>query len=805
MADTKEKFILEFATRGVESIDSAQQKIGGLTDRVNTLATAILGVGFLAFIKGAMESADRISDFSDATNISISSIKAFGAALDESGGKAKNTERIINSFYAAIENANNGSIKTRDAFAAVGVSLQDLGRLSETELLNKTIRALAEMPPGAERAALATELLSKAFRGVDPKAFEQALDPEKFLASEEATKLAAKRLQEMEEAYRILGEGALKAMEPILKMMGEHKLTVETATKVVQILGIALGAAFGANLLLNIIQINKALLSTAAIGNLLGKNPVVRGLAVAGLAAVEGTAAYLAFEQATKSLSDEQDKLAQSAGRASSALPDTGAGAGRGTYGVRRGGLTSATPESGAAGRKQELDARQRAVLESARRTAQSVADAEKEIAYRGASDLERINIEAEANIKKAREEIYSKENLSKTQKAQEFAAKKKEIETKAETDRIKATADAESTLYQQKAGYMASNAALLGFEATETQKVTNLIAEQPAKYKEIGDRMLENAKLQDDNVRYIKKFKEEQDAAKKSLEDFRSLWTSVVADQNAASMEQQKTFELRAATNDAERRQIEIKYAEEAKFQQRKLTLQEQYKKELDAEALAPGDISAEQSARLVEYYSQLSRLGQVRDEQTAKMQLQAEWDAEYQRSWVAGWRDAFNQYADNALNSSKEASTYFNTYTKGMEDALYQFVTKGKLDFTDLANSIIADMIKIQIRKAIVGMTSSLFGFAAGGQVMAGQPIIVGERGPELFLPKGAGKIIPNNQLDGGGSGGGAAAQQTVVNYNIQAVDASSFRSLVARDPSFIFAVTEQGRRSQPSRRLG
>ena len=803
MADTKEKFILEFATRGVESIDSAQQKIGGLTDRVNTLATALLGVGFLSFIKGAMESADRISDFSDATNISISSIKAFGAALDESGGKAKNTERIINSFYAAIENANNGSIKTRDAFAAVGVSLQDLGRLSETELLNKTIRALAEMPPGAERAALATELLSKAFRGVDPKAFEQALDPEKFLASEEATKLAAKRLQEMEEAYRILGEGALKAMEPILKMMGEHKLTVETATRVVQILGIALGAAFGANLLLNIIQINKALLSTAAIGNLLGKNPVVRGLAIAGLAAVEGTAAYLAFEQATKSLSDEQDKLAQSAGRASSALPDTGAGAGRGSVGVRRGGLTSATPESGAAGRKQELDARQRAVLESARRTAQSVADAEKEIAFRNASDLERINIEAEANIKKAREEIYSKENLSKTQKAQEFAAKKKEIETKAETDRIKATADAESTLYQQKAGYMASNAALLGFEATETQKVTDLIKEQPAKYKEIGDRLLENAKLQDENVRFIKKFKEEQDAAKKSLEDFRSLWGMVIDDENKASTEQKKRFELTKATTDLERKQIEIKFGEQEKYYQRVAALDAQYKKELDQQAIAPEDVSAEQSARLVEYYGLLGALGKRRDEQTARLQQQAEWDAEYQRSWVAGWRDAFNQYADNAANSSKEASTYFNTYTKGMEDALYQFVTKGKLDFTDLANSIIADMIKIQIRKAIVGMTS-FFGFAAGGEVMAGQPIIVGERGPELFMPKGAGKIIPNNQLDGG-AGGGAAAQQTVVNYNIQAVDASSFRSLVARDPSFIFAVTEQGRRSQPSRRLG
>jgi hypothetical protein len=40
------------------------------------------------------------------------------------------------------------------------------------------------------------------------------------------------------------------------------------------------------------------------------------------------------------------------------------------------------------------------------------------------------------------------------------------------------------------------------------------------------------------------------------------------------------------------------------------------------------------------------------------------------------------------------------------------------------------------------------------------------------------------------------------TAVTYSIQAVDASSFRSLVARDPEFIHNVSEQGRRSMPIR---
>ena len=43
-------------------------------------------------------------------------------------------------------------------------------------------------------------------------------------------------------------------------------------------------------------------------------------------------------------------------------------------------------------------------------------------------------------------------------------------------------------------------------------------------------------------------------------------------------------------------------------------------------------------------------------------------------------------------------------------------------------------------------------LFGRAAGGPVQRGQPYRVGERGPEMFVPSGSGRIIPNNGIGGG-----------------------------------------------------
>ena len=185
------------------------------------------------------------------------------------------------------------------------------------------------------------------------------------------------------------------------------------------------------------------------------------------------------------------------------------------------------------------------------------------------------------------------------------------------------------------------------------------------------------------------------------------------------------------------------------------------------------------------------------VADAQTAV--AQASYDSS--RLFDTGWKDAFTKFKEDAMDSGRQAADSFNNFTSSMEDAFVKFVQGGKLSFKDLANSILADLARIAFKKAVIGM-ASLFGFAAGGQVMADTPIIVGERGPELFVPRSAGAIVPNNALGGmagrSNEGGGAVT----VNYNIQAVDAASFRSLVARDPSFIYAVTEQGRRSQPSR---
>jgi len=81
----------------------------------------------------------------------------------------------------------------------------------------------------------------------------------------------------------------------------------------------------------------------------------------------------------------------------------------------------------------------------------------------------------------------------------------------------------------------------------------------------------------------------------------------------------------------------------------------------------------------------------------------------------------------------------------------------------FKSMARNIIAELYRIYVVKQITGFISSAIGLmggpnpfafkAIGGPVQSDKPYVVGERGPEMFVPSRSGSIVPNNKLGGGG----------------------------------------------------
>jgi len=183
-------------------------------------------------------------------------------------------------------------------------------------------------------------------------------------------------------------------------------------------------------------------------------------------------------------------------------------------------------------------------------------------------------------------------------------------------------------------------------------------------------------------------------------------------------------------------------------------------------------------------------------------------------------GFGMAMEDYFRNAATEMERGQQIFTSVIGNMGAAIDNFVRTGKFAFKDFAKSIIQDIIAIQLKAQATQLLSgalSMFGgkytpgsnsfvgpmpqgFADGGSPPVGVASLVGERGPELFIPKTAGTIIPNGSLAGAMGGG-----QTV-NYNgpyiasMSAIDTQSATQFLAKNKQTIWAVNQSAQRSLP-----
>ena len=140
-----------------------------------------------------------------------------------------------------------------------------------------------------------------------------------------------------------------------------------------------------------------------------------------------------------------------------------------------------------------------------------------------------------------------------------------------------------------------------------------------------------------------------------------------------------------------------------------------------------------------------------------------------------------------EQVKSAAESIGSAFSTSFKGLIDgsqsaqqALAGFFQSVASSFLDAAAKIIAEWIRLTILNSIlpffpsgsigIGNTFSNFtpsggaipsladslrfvpGRAVGGPVTSGSPYIVGEKGPELFVPGRSGTIVPNNAMMGG-----------------------------------------------------
>ena len=98
--------------------------------------------------------------------------------------------------------------------------------------------------------------------------------------------------------------------------------------------------------------------------------------------------------------------------------------------------------------------------------------------------------------------------------------------------------------------------------------------------------------------------------------------------------------------------------------------------------------------------------------------------------------------------------ASTIQNDIKDGIRGLI-----KGTSTLGDLVNNVADRFLDMALNQALFGnvggesVTGGLFkflGFANGGRPPVGKPSIVGEKGPELFVPRSSGTIVPIINLE-------------------------------------------------------
>ena len=290
--------------------------------------------------------------------------------------------------------------------------------------------------------------------------------------------------------------------------------------------------------------------------------------------------------------------------------------------------------------------------------------------------------------------------------------------------------------------------------------------------------------------------------------------------DQNLISLQQSRRLQGQQLDMDKAMLLLQTQYknlrSEEVKYAQDVMTIRAQYaEQEYQISKFMEMDEDKKNEA--------LEENNKLRDRAIAQAREALEISRqETEGSQQKGFGKAFDDFVRNMPSQVEIGKQSFNTLMSSMDAALSNFVRNGKFNFKDFTRSLIQDMMLIQARAAMMSMMKGLYGafgggtpsvslatpvglgtggaYADGGDPPVGKVSLVGERGPELFVPRTAGTIIPNNKLASAMGGG-----QTI-NYNgpyiasMNAIDTQSGTQFLARNKQAVWGAYQSANRSVP-----
>jgi len=805
------------AQQGIQSLQKLQAEVSKVSTTFNGLKTAIAGLGLGALAVNAVQYAASLDDVASASGIALDAVVGFSKAVSAAGGTTEGALTAIGRFANYIDDVSTGNRKAQESFAALGISLDDVGTLSERDLLRKTIQGLAKIDDNAKRTALGMAIFGKSFNSVDFRQLNDGIDGfiQRAGPSAAAIKAAADAEQNFANAMGDFKTNLLSALKPISEFVANLKPeTVEKFTKAVVDIGVALAALAGTLKILSALGAGFAALKGYAI------------MAAGGFATLAGTMTSLKIQWGglTKDLAKGTGIFAALATTLAvlieKRLPFIIAGfraLGPAALIVVPAVMALDAALEVLTGRDMKswfdnaASGLERWTKESFPRLGAAIDALGEKLGLAPPPSVQRENAAEQSWFEEAltREKQKIAENVSNYQLQTAEQLKKFELQTRLMRQSEEQKLVEEETAAAQEA-YLKAIQPLLaqrqviidkGIKANELElatvkeldKALSLISKQfaeqePMRQQAVSDRIKEMLAVRE--MAYWTEILTKQDEQRRAVSETVGDYMRGGLDRLREGVQGLENLKLTPL-----QRQLEdIRREEERIARAAKERVAEQF-------TGPEGDITDAMG-----FAKALETVEATQKRITEERQRQAEQTYEQQRSFSQGWKEAFQEYAENATNAAQNAKSFFQNATKGMENAIVGFAKTGKFEWRGFVASLAEELLRSQVSKLIAqlfgavggGGGGNIFGtignffagfFANGGTIPAGKFGVVGERGPEFVT--GPASVTPM------GMGG------TVVNYNINAVDAMSFKQMLARDPAFIHAVAEKGRSTIATRR--
>jgi len=716
------------------------------------LPEVLSAAGLYEMTKASMEFAEQLAKVAEANDLAIDTVLRLQNALAMSGGEADRAGSLLAGFSKNIDLAANGSAKAQKAFAMANVSLKDLATMSSTDLYTKLVQGIASIEDPITRNAKAMELFGKAARGVDFVELNKQIEEGAGVSDQQAKAVTDAAL-----AFKMLGQMSrdttlilAESTGPVLKQTIEYFKELKGESS---LFGTTLTTVFQTVAILgaNVVFV---------IGGIYDE--IVHTIQNAKTLMTEGIDAAIKKNQ-------EYDAMREASAQRLAAFEK----------GIMDIGKEKAKSQEEEKEKSKEHETVQRTIIDAYAKQLDTInaqiAATKQQIAIENQKS-KLIHDEVFNNdlvVKYALQELDLKQKITAIE-----LKRREELAKNANTNpEVIAAINQDANLKIALAKKVSDDAKLKFKEQYDYQE---LLQKQARMGEGIGDQSMGISPAE------MEKMTEAQNVVRNSLF--------------------QQTDEMRLQ-NDLVNQRLQYENSIVGLMPREQQYLLEQYDLEAKIAAFKKTAISAGTDKAVMD-----AQINTMRQQGELGIQIKQN-TIDQQRTFEYGWKTAFDSYIDNATNAANIAKNMFNSVTSSMDNAIANFVKTGKLNFGDLARTIIQNLITIQLQAQAskffsmipmmggfgggVGSTGSYTGFgggsgalmasADGGPLAAGQASIVGENGPEIIVPKGASTVIPNHLT---GQMGGTT---NVTNNYIQAIDTKSFEDRLYGSSGAIWAANQ------------